>query len=205
MNRVIFTSALLATVVSAAFAAPYTVKFKSTSVGQSTSIKFYGSSKNVFAGKLKFNNVAKGSDFFTVCADLAVQISGGQTYNVNNQFASASPLGIAKAGRIVAKHFNSANTNEKAAALQLAVWEAIYDTGSSPSFSSGNFKATVSTSVKNQAYSYYSAISTPGEALYLKATPTNSGQSQLTVVPEPAALAALVIGAGMIVLRRKKA
>lgn len=204
MNRAIISGIVLVSAFSAAVAAPYTVKFKSTSVGQSAGITFFGNNKNVFAGKLKFQNVASGSQFFTVCADIANQITAGMVYRVENQLASASPLGIAKAGRIVAKHFTSANTNEKAAALQLAVWEAIYDTGSSPSFSSGNFKANVSTSVKNQAYSYYSAISTPGEALYMKAVPADCGQSQLTVVPEPTALGALALGAALII-RRKKA
>lgn len=201
--KLTFVAAALGAVAISS-ATPYDVKFKGTDLGKSVSITFFGSTKNVFAGKLRFQAMPAGAQFLTVCADLAHSIYGGQIYKVENKFSAASPLGVQKAGNIVADKFAGANTADKAAALQVAVWEALYDGGSAPSFTSGNFCLNgASSSFKSLAASYYSAISKSGNALYLKTT-TNTGQSQLTVVPEPAALAALAIGAGLLI-RRKKA
>ncbi len=180
------------------------ITFLSADIGQSVSIKYNSVVKGVFAGKLKFRDTATNKTFLSVCCDLQHFISSGQSYNVNTLGTAAQSGGLKLAGNIVAAMFTGATTNLQAAALQLAVWEATYDgvsNGTQPNFGNGVFEATISGSLLNQAKTYYSAISTPGNALYLKPSPTNGGQAQMTAVPEPATM--LVI-AGALLARRAR-
>ncbi|MCE9557630.1 MAG: PEP-CTERM sorting domain-containing protein [Armatimonadetes bacterium] len=202
MKNILIFSAMIAAVSSNA--SLYDVKFLGTGAGKSVGITINGSNKTVFAGKLNFKKNPSGPSFQTVCADLGVSISGGAVYGVTSSFSNVGTTAVKKAGNIVGASFNSANSNDDAAALQLAVWEALYDGASAPSFSSGNFKTSASSSVKTKATAYYAKISQAGNALYLKATPTGSGQSQLTAVPEPAALASLGLGLALIIRRKAR-
>ena len=202
MKNILIFSAMIAAVSSSA--SLYDVKFLGTGAGKSVAITINGSNKTVFAGKLNFKKNPAGPTFQTVCADLGVSISGGAVYGVTSSFSNVGTASVKKAGNIVGASFNSANSNDDAAALQVAVWEALYDGASAPSFSSGNFKATLSTTVKNKANAYYAKISQAGNALYLKSTPSHAGQSQLTAVPEPAALAGLGLGIALIVRRKAR-
>lgn len=201
----IFALTALSTVLAAnALATPFDMKFVRVDQGQGVSLTFDSNVMSVFAGKLQFQNQSNGNKFLTVCADLTRPISPGQSYNVDPQFSALSTPAVKRAGNIVAANFFGANTNFKAAALQVAVWEALYDGGSSPSFTGGRFCLNgASQNLTSQATEYYQAICNTGNALHYKTT-TNCGQSQLAPVPEPAALTALVAGVGLMVARRKK-
>lgn len=204
MKKVII-AAVATAIAGLATASPFDIKFTGTGAGAGANITWFGNVMNVFAGKLNFVKNPSGPAFTTVCADLGHYISGGQVYNVDLQFSSAAPANVALAGRIVAANFASATSNEQAAALQLAVWEALYDGASTPSFGGGNFCTNGSThNYDNLATQYYLNCPTNGEALYYKTT-GNTGQSQLGVVPEPAALTALLAGMGVLAMRRKRA
>lgn len=198
--------ALFALSVSAASAIAFPVVYQSSAAGSSVGVEFFGNHRNVFAGKLRFKDATTNATFLTVCADLANTISGGQAYSVDPSNTNSAAAGISAAGNIVSAHFASANSNDDATALQLAVWEAIYDYNGStaPAFAGGNFGAAASAGILAKAAQYYASVATPGNATYLKANPSNSGQSQLTAVPEPAALAGLGIAGLMFILRRKK-
>lgn len=202
MKKTVIFAAIIA--AASANASLFDMKFVGTGAGQGVGIVFNGSNKNVFAGKLNFKKMPSGPTFSSVCADLGNLITNGQTYGVNSKLSTADSAAVKKAGNIVAANFTSANSNENAAALQVAVWEALYDGASAPSFSSGSFKANLSTSVRAKATAYYNSITTPGTALYLKTTQNNCGQSQLTAVPEPAALASLGLGLALVVRRKTR-
>jgi hypothetical protein len=113
------------------------------------------------------------------------------------------------AAKILATGFSSATTADQQAGLQLAIWDAIYDNGSSFSSGTGNFSVVsgVSNTVLNYASSYFTAgkNSNPTTAVELFSSQGAGGQSQLHVVPEPASMAVLGLGAlGLIRRRRNK-
>jgi hypothetical protein len=180
------------------------VQFTGVANGINASIKFNGNNKSVFAGRLNFKETTTNTLFKTVCGDLGNTISGGQQWAWNGQSTASMPAPYQKAGQIVSTFFGTALTNNEGAALQLAVWEAIYDNGFD--LSSGNFQyndnnATVSA----LALTFYNG-GLSGSALYLAPQPSNAGQGQLTVnpVPEPGTMAALGLGALAFIRRRRK-
>ncbi len=203
MKSLIFTSL----VIGSLSAAQASITYLNVDLGQNVSISYNSATQAVFAGKLKFRDNTNNSTFLSLCCDIDNHISGGQTYAVNVLGSSSQVGGINLAGNVVAANFGAANTNEKGAALQLAVWEATYDgvaNGATPNFSSGIFGATISGSLLTQATTYYNSITTPGNAIYYQPSPANGGKAQLRAVPEPTTMLALAGGLLVRRARRKK-
>lgn len=168
-----------------------------------------GNDLNVAVGKLIFDWTPQGGTTTrgaTVCADLTHFLDGnGHAYTTS--LTPADNSGLARAGAIVSQYFNAADDPTKAAGLQLAVWEALYDNGNSFN-TGGRFHAgaefgdwaTVGTAA-HYASQYYSAS---GGRAVLASTGVNGGQSQMAPVPEPASLAALGVGAFGLLRRRAR-
>jgi hypothetical protein len=166
-----------------------------------------GANKNVLAGRLKFSDGA--STILTYCIDAERTLNGGTHGYTSNTLNTNAANGLAYAGRIVGNAFNLATTTEQQAGLQLAIWSAIYDAGTSFTANGSNFSVSnVNQNVLNWANTYYAGKDTPLPAtIQVKTftTQANGGQSQITteVVPEPASMIALGAGLAMIARRRK--
>jgi hypothetical protein len=166
-----------------------------------------GANKNVLAGRLKFSDGA--STILTYCIDAERTLNGGTHGYTSNTLNTNAANGLAYAGRIVGNAFNLATTTEQQAGLQLAIWSAIYDAGTSFTANGSNFSVSnVNQNVLNWANTYYAGKDTPLPATIQVKTLTtqaNGGQSQITteVVPEPASMIALGAGLAMIARRRK--
>lgn len=170
------------------------------SPGSSGSVKFFGNDKNVGQGILHFN-VAPSGSLSSVCAELGSTLDGNfHQYTIS--MAGAGNTNVDKAARIVARHFSSVVDNTTAAALQLAVWEALYDGGATFGGASGNFQIVGPTAALADAQNFYSAIDTPGVARWYVSTEGGS-QDQFAPVPEPASMAALGLGVLAAIKRRK--
>jgi hypothetical protein len=166
-----------------------------------------GANKNVLAGRLKFSDGA--STILTYCIDAERTLNGGTHGYTSNTLNTNAANGLAYAGRIVGNAFNLATTTEQQAGLQLAIWSAIYDAGTSFTANGSNFSVSnVNQNVLNWANTYYAGKDTPLPAtIQVKTLTTQAtgGQSQITteVVPEPASMIALGAGLAMIARRRK--
>lgn len=182
------------------------IQFVSLDLGTGQGINYAGNGMNVFAGKLNFLDLSSNTAFKSVCGDLGNMINYGQSWNATRVLASSVSPNMGRAGHIVANAFHLPTTNDEATGLQLAVWEAVYDSGTNggttPDFTSGIFKCGVSGTALAKAQEYYAFVNTPGDAYYFMPNPTNAGQGQLTPVPEPATIASFGLG-GLLLLRRR--
>lgn len=191
------------------------INYSGTYAGKTVDISGTHYNGSVFAGKLNFSNpgntLGLGELFQTVCVDLDHTLNGN-SFPVDLIDSNVQGGGIKLAGNIVKAFFAAAgSSNNNCAALQLAVWEAVYDgaddianNGAAPDWSHGEFKTSASATIKAQAATYFAAITTPGGAYYLKPNPqTTHGQGQMTLVPEPGSIAALGLGA-LVLLRSRK-
>jgi hypothetical protein len=133
------------------------------------------------------------------CDDLSIlSFQGGEQFQVlPNAISSLTqegvPVSADHTGRIafLYDHFGtSALPSVQSAALQLAIWELIYDTGPNPDFSSGNFQvvspvppytdqATLS-QVLAQATAYYKSSAGKSETAILLDARINGGKGETT-------------------------
>ncbi len=181
--------------------------YKRFELGGNGRVTIDGAEKNIGVGKLGFD-LANGGQRTSVCADIFSTLDGGShTYDLSLTPNDFSPLG--RAGKIVASYFNIATTAAQAQGLQLAVWESLYDNGSTFGSGAGRFQLSgdfgdvaQAGSAANFAKTYYEGAKS-GQAVFTR-TGAAGGQSQLAPVPEPASLCALAIG-GAALLRRRRA
>ena len=168
----------------------------------------FGVVNDVVKGSAKVNSVGPMSDtlgtsagdsslnsgFQTFCVnDLQnLSFSGGESYRVTPRPISqlndgSSTISTDHSGRIayLFNHFgNSSLSNVQGAGLQLAIWELLYDKGSTPDFTQGAFQVTGSDpnytdqatldQILTQAQSYYAGSQGHSEtAVFLDAASAN--------------------------------
>ena len=156
----------------------------------------------------------------TFCVDVLRALSStpqsAYLSNENGRIAADS-LGLKRnigaAGWLANTYKNSANDGVSKAALQLAIWEAIYDNDGN--LSTGNFKvlnlSTLNSSVKTLAQTYLSAALSAGNGQFAQSLVTfinfkGCSQDQITcIVPEPASWAMISLAAaGFVGFRIKR-
>lgn len=176
---------------------------------------------HVGAGKLVFQDLTNNTTITTVCADLTQSLANSaQNYTVTTAPPDNDFPGGNAAAQIVANYFNQAVTWQQQAGLQLAVWDALYNNGTSydlsgssnPLFITGwnNTPAADVTAIQGYAALYYTGYNMGGTVQFFKPdTPGSSqqagGQSQFAPVPEPASFGVLAMGLfGLIAKRRRR-
>jgi hypothetical protein len=165
--------ALLIGATTMAVADQVTVQFARGVMGRNVRLCIDGKIETTFAGKLGFRD--QYSSWTSVCANVRAPITNGQYFGVELHNSAKAPANYVKAGNIVAKAFNEAQTPDQCAGLQLAVWEAIEDGQDQPDFLGGHFQAPPSVIAYAQHY-YGTYINVPGSANLIWAT---LGQSQI--------------------------
>ena len=192
----------------AASAQAYDIRYEGSGLGVgSIDYRFNGNKRSAFAGQLTFKDLQKNILFKSMCADLEHVIENGQVYNVIEKDSTTQGSRIAKAGSVFANNIASVNSDNKAAALQIAVWAARYGTNLYTN-SGGDFQLEWSWvnnhgSIFSQAKNYFGNDDT-NSAVYLKPSPIDGGQAQLRPVPEPFTLLAAGLGIAVLAKKRRK-
>jgi len=182
------------------------VQYTSVNPANQVTINTGGSNFNVYAGEMnyKVNNVMTTG----LCIDLEQFANTGvQTYQQYDHVA----------GRVgwLLQELESATTGTQRSALQVAMWELVYDyanDGSAfvPNFGAGNFKLISSNdpNVASTATNYLNSMfsSSSNVANYFRyGSDHHQDYVSYNPVPEPATMLALGIGAAFAARRRRKA
>jgi hypothetical protein len=149
------------------------------------------------------------------CADLSewIQPSARDYYwtdddaGISGGGTQGSVEGNRRAAWILNRWTWTASSNNDRAALQLAVWEAIYDNDNDFDLDSGNFyigslSGSNTSYVRSQAGTYYAGSSDDGIGVY-----AYDDQNLLRGVPEPGTLILLgvgLLGSGVASIRRRR-
>ncbi len=191
---------------------------QSISLGQNVTIGYGAGSQSVFAGEflMKFVGAPPAGydqNFTAYCVDLDHYLQNFQDVTLESTDylnpMSLVPAAGPKAAWLYNTYAAAVSTALQAAALQLAIWEVLYD--ANLNLTSGTFKVTsANASTISQANTYLSSLLTnTSEATWFKATSHPNLQNQDLIgprVPEPSAFA-LLFGAGAaagLALRRRK-
>jgi hypothetical protein len=194
----LITTALIAIPVMSMANQQTSITFDNIGKGNDYKLTFGGHSEEVFVGSLLFNTNTSKTEFTSFCVDLDHFISKGETYSVSpGQTGTLSSPNVFKtAGDIFDAGIGTATDANHAAALQIAIWTAIYGN----KFSLSGVSSTVSKLEKSY---YNNGLKFNGSALMYTET-KNCGQSQITTTPEPTSMAVLGIGAFGIFFRRRR-
>lgn len=199
-TRIAIVALGLAVIASPALAEQ--ISFNGMGLYESVSYKLDGSSKTTKAGQLLVD--FGGEDYAAYCVDLRHAIK-------NDWSADFEPVSSFSGGKAAAFLYDTfattVTTNIQAAALQVAIWEVVEDWSTINLFG-GDFKFTKSSAVTNLAQSFLNAL--PGDLSNYVTTSFilesgNSPRSQNLIVPEPATVAALLLGLPILLRGRRKA
>jgi len=178
-------------------------------------------SGSYYAGEITWDWLAPVPSGFapsitTYCVDILHELTDPQTVNVSttNDPAMTTPAtdGGGKAAWLLNSFGGTVTTGIQAAALQVAIWEALYD--NTPNLATGSFKLLTTgvpyttdaeaQAIFNQATSYLGQLfssNAPNHLYYtsvaawLDATKTNGGGQDQITTPEPTSVALLGMGA----------
>lgn len=193
--------AVIACSFSASTANATLIDYNGMGFKSSINYKLDGDPKSVKAGQLLID--FDGKDEIAYCVDLRHTIkSEWQATFVNVDFINGG-----KAAAFLFDTFAAAvDSNLKAAALQVAIWEVVEDY-SSINLGSGNFKLTTTGSIATLAQSYLSVIpanlSNYNTDAYIIKSGSNP-RSQHLIVPEPGTLIAILAGLPLVFRRRRE-
>ncbi len=165
-----------------------------------------------------FTGVFNGSNFLSYCIELAQQFSFGTNYTNYSvvPVASApntSPMGATQAmdlAKLVAAHFSgSFASTTLTGAMQLAIWEIVYETSGTYGLTGGTFEVTSSNDAAAvaQANTWLAGLGNLTAMAPIIALGSADTQDFITIIPVPPSLALFAGGLlfGLWGVRRRAA
>lgn len=191
-------------------------------VGHGSQVSISGVRTGTFmAGELNWQWIGSppegfAGSFYSYCVDVQQNLTDPQevTARTTQGFTNGVVDGGAKAAWLfneyaagIRSNSNVGQANTMAAALQIAIWEAMYDT--SGNLGDGSFILNTTGAIRDQAQTYLDALYVGATGSYNSSVATvlevispNRGQDQLTArVSEPSTL--LLMGAAFLVFARR--
>ena len=192
-----------------------TVKINSFTNDQLIDIKAGSYSISAYSGQL--SGVLDGSSFKTYCVDIYQDAYLGATYTdyTTVSGASASAFGAVKSTELdhllsyLSTHYDTSKSLDSAVA-QAAVWEVIYEVGTTYDLLHGNFTAYSGSATTEAAFASFDWNAVGSTAITLHADQLHSAKEQdfirVTPVPEASTYAMMIGGLGALgfVARRRR-
>jgi hypothetical protein len=154
------------------------------------------------------------ASIYTYCVDATSYLTGTQDVTARStdllSTASGGPGAGARVGWLIgsyAETVHATGSNDDAAALQIAVWEALYD--STESLSAGAFQLVTTGAIHDKAQAYLDALYTvgaggnhTGAATWLD---TGRGQDQVVLTPTPEPASLILFGSALAFMGSRRA
>ncbi|MCC7436018.1 MAG: PEP-CTERM sorting domain-containing protein [Methanoregulaceae archaeon] len=174
-------------------------------MSRSVGINYAGKSMTVGAGLA--NVSLDGNRVVGVCVDLAHWNTNGSSYQVNVLPMEERGATATRAAWFFSSNVGVVDSKDKGAALQLAIWDILYDGGDG--LDTGTFQSSVTGAVRSITGTYLtdSTDHQSSAAYYLKAITHGDNldmNQDYMVVPEPATVSAMVLGSLALLRRRRK-
>ncbi len=227
MLKNFFIVAAMTAVAGAASAQTVNMHFLGVGEGRNVRISLDGDQRNVFAGELRHSVTASNTgevpvgDYTTFCVDLAQYVSrNSSVFNVNPlsatpELVSSTPEAANRLASAAGSHL--AGDTDSAAAVQLVLWELLYDFDPQVGIASLDLTAGRFSASKTNGNALWSSVSSIASSL-LSTTmgdlPSNAAgnyrvltsgdrQDQIVPVPSTGPLALAAVG-GLLTVRRKR-
>lgn len=163
----------------------------------------------------ELSGLLNGNSFQTFCADIFQAFAGWGPSNANSSYslvAGSTAFGASKStdvNKLFTNWYGSANNEANSTAFQLALWEIVYESGSSYDLGTGTFTAsggTATAGIYNTANNWLANLGSLG-SVYKQVDVYQSGSFQdfttVSTVPEPEAYALALASLGVLIGARR--
>jgi len=145
----------------------------------------------------QFSVTYKGVDYWSYCVDIGQAAS---TMDATEQPIATLP-NVELVGYLF-ETFGPQATNTGAAALQVAIWEAVYETAPTFDASAGAFFMDPGLTIIAQANAWINSF--PGSYTPSAVRLANPVYQDMLIIPEPTTMGLLAIGVAALTQRRKR-
>jgi len=207
MNIKLLACSLAIMTTTSLFASPITVEFKGFAYESNSPTSSYVSTFNVSGQGSEtvyiggYSTVVNGGpSFVSYCVDLKQSLDFNKPAYLDYT-STSGPLSPPANSHALGNLFAAAGpvlTPLKSAALQLAVWEVLYETTGTYNVTSGSASFSAAPTVQTEANIFLAHMGSDSVPLQYYVSPTHQDVVTPTPVPEPSPMLMLSMGLGLL-------